>query len=178
MSSTTKFRFKNMALQRHCERLKGARQSSLWIASSLLLLAMTILIPISALAQEPDPATLENRLALARQMQEFRPVKEQVDTAIEMYIAQIPEAQRETYKAAIRDALNYQALEKLSVDAMAETYTEAELRALVEHYSKPEARSASDKYETYAGKVYPEITRMLDKAMMRLKMGADNNPSP
>lgn len=142
-----------------------------------LILAFVILFPsVSAFAQNADPGPLENRLALAKQMQELRPVKEQVDTAIEMYIAQIPEAQREAYKLSIRKALNYQALEKLSVDAMAETYTEAELKALVEHYSKPEARSASDKYEAYAGKVYPEITRMLDKAMMGVKTG--NAPSP
>jgi hypothetical protein len=67
--------------------------------------------------------------------------------------------------------LNYEALEKISIDAMAETYTVAELEAMNEYYSKPEAKSAQPKYSNYANKVFPEITRMLDEAVMRVRTG-------
>jgi hypothetical protein len=163
---------KEKSFNRHCERLKGARQSMLWIASSLLLLAMTVNVTTAFAQETPDPATFEQRLELAKKMHEFRPVKEQVDKAIDAYVSNMPQEQQEDFRTALTTALNYDALEKLSVDAMTETYTLEELTAMVDYYGKPEARSASDKYDVYAGKVYPEIGKMLDKAIMRVKTGA------
>ena len=163
---------------RHRERTKRAWRSRHWIAASLALLAITF-VSVSVYAQEEaavqaDAAPqgdLDVRLALAKKMHEFRPVKEQVDKAIEAYVVTLPEQQREVFRTALQNALNYGALEKISVDAMMETYTEGELTAMVEFYTKPEARSASDKYDQYAAKVYPEIGKMLDQALMRLKTG-------
>lgn len=161
---------------RHCERLKGARQSILWIASSLLLLAMTVNMTAfaqdTAQGQPEDKGNLDKRIELATQMHRFRPVKEQVDKAIDSYVSTVPEADRERYRTAFQSILNYDALEKISVDAMVETYTQAELQAMVDFYSKSEARTASDKYEQYAGKVYPEIGKMMDRAIIRLKTGS------
>ncbi len=159
-----------MSVKRHCERLKGARQSRLWIASSLTLLAMTIMA-FPVIAQDADDGSLERRLELARQMQDIRPARDQVDAAIKQFTARLPANEQESYAAALRSMLNYKVLEKISIDAYADTFTAEELAAMVEYYSKPEARSASDKSGKYAEKVYPEIIRMLDKAMMRVKTG-------
>ena len=73
----------------------------------------------------------------------------------------------------MRGVLNYQAIEKISIDAMAETYTLPELQAMVDYYSKPEAISAAAKDQAYGQKVYPEIMRMLDAAMMKVRTGGD-----
>ena len=54
---------------------------------------------------------------------------------------------------------------------MAEIYTLPELEAMVEYYSKPEAKSAAEKQEAYQDKVGPEITKMLDKALMEMRTG-------
>lgn len=137
-----------------------------------VLLSLSVPVFAAETVTTVDPATLEQRLELAKKMHEFRPVKQQVDNAIDAYVSGMPEKDREPFRTALSTALNYQALETLSVDAMAETYTLEELTAMVEYYSKPEARSASDKYNIYAGKVYPEIGKMLDKAIMRVKTGA------
>lgn len=82
-----------------------------------------------------------------------------------------PEGERETFKTAMRNVFNVTALEKISTDAYAESFTVEELRAMVEYYSKPEAISATEKFQNYANIVYPEIMRMLDRAAIRIKTG-------
>ncbi len=129
--------------------------------------------PGAPVAAESAPAedAFDRRLDLAEKMQALNPARKQVDSAIEKYVATLPQNEREVYRAGLRNILNYQALEKISVDAYAETFTEAELAAMVAYYSKPEAISARDKHNEWGKKVYPEIVRMLDKAMMRVKTG-------
>jgi len=115
--------------------------------------------------------TYDERVELAKQMHELRPVRDQVEGAINQYAQTRPPAERESFKTAMRNVFNVKALEKISVDAYAETFTVEELRAMVEYYSKPEARSASAKTAQYGAIVYPEIVRMLDRAAIRLRAG-------
>lgn len=126
--------------------------------------------PTQAPAQ--DPSDLDERTALAKKMHDINPARDQINGAIDDVAQSQPEAERETFKTAMRSILNYQAIEKISIDAMAETYTKAELEAMVEYYSKPEAKSAAKKDDLYNQKVYPEIGRMLDQAMMRIRTGS------
>ena len=126
-----------------------------------------------AAAQAPvDNADLDARTALAKKMHQINPTRDQINGAIDDVAMGQPEEEREAFKTAMRNVLNYQTIEKISVDAMAETYTKPELEAMVEYYSKPEAKSASDKDAVYNSKVYPEIARMLDQAMMRIRTGS------
>lgn len=120
-----------------------------------------------------DPATLDQRVALAKRWHELMPVpvRDQVNGAIDEVANTQPENEREIFRANMRNALNYQALEKISIDAMAEIYTVPELQARVDYYSKPEAQSAAKKDNSYAEKIYPEIIRMLDKAIMQARTG-------
>ena len=141
----------------------------------LPLLACLVMVKSSAYAEglpmvAEDP-TYDERIELATKMHELRPVRAQVDGAIEQYALTRPESERISFKSAMRNVFNIKALEKISIDAYAETFTVEELRAMVEYYSKPEARSASDKINAYAEIVYPEIIRMLDRAAIRLKTG-------
>lgn len=125
----------------------------------------------AAPAPQQDPATLEQRVTLAKKMHEIRPTQDQVFAAIDQVAQSQPESERADFVAAMRSILNIAAIEKMSVDAMAETYTAEELKAMVDYYSKPEAKSAAEKDVIYSGKVYPEIIRMLDQAMMRIRTG-------
>ncbi|MCD8563161.1 MAG: hypothetical protein LRY54_03795 [Alphaproteobacteria bacterium] len=120
-----------------------------------------------ALAEEGDAHKWE----LAKQMQELRPVRGQVEHAIDIAAQRLPEEQRSAFEAAMMRQMDFQAIDKIATDFMAETFTEAELAAMVEYYSKPEAKSAADKLPQYQEKVGPEIIRMIDKAMMKLKTG-------
>jgi hypothetical protein len=134
---------------------------------ALFVLCLFVSFPV--LAQ--DMGSLDKRLELAQKMHDIRPTKDQVETAIDEVAATQPPSERESFKTAMRGALNYKAIEKISIDAMAEIYSEKELQSMLDYYSKPEAMSAIDKERDYAEKVYPEITKMLDQALMRVKTG-------
>jgi hypothetical protein len=145
----------------------------------LALVAMPTLVlaadtaPAVEAAPKQDPADLDERIALSKEWHKLMPisVREQIDAAVDQVAQTQPENEREVFKANMKAVLNYQALEKISIDAMADTYTVAELKAMNEYYAKPEAKSAQPKYNTYANIVFPEITRMLDQAMMRVRTG-------
>ena len=129
---------------------------------------MTIIIVSPAHADEAA-----RKLELAQSMHELRPVSEQVQVAIDQFAqTQAPE-QREAFKLAMEDAFDIEMLEEKSVQAYIDTFTTEELEAMVEYYSKPEARSASDKFSNYAAIVYPEIVRMLDAAVMKIRTGGN-----
>lgn len=136
-----------------------------------ILFVVVALCVLSApvFAQEGGDPT--KRQELAKKMHEINPTADQINAAIDDVALAQPEAEREAFKLAMRNALNYEALDKISTDAMAEVYTESESQSMVDYFSKPEAQSAAKKEEQYNAKVYPEITRMLDQAMMRVRTG-------
>lgn len=139
-----------------------------YLISALVVLILAFNLP--AIAQEGDSA-IDKRIELAEKMHELRPTRDQVYTAIDQFAQSRPEAERDGFKAAMRNAFNVKTLEKISINAYAETYTVEELEAMVEYYSKPAAISAAAKSEDYASIVYPEIIRMLDRAAMRVRTG-------
>lgn len=113
----------------------------------------------------------DRRLLLAKEMLDIRPARQQLENAVDSYINNYMFTQSEKDQQAVRSALlskvNAKALEKLSVDAYAEIFTLQELKAMVEYYSKAEARSAADKQSLLSQRIAPEIVRMLDQAIMR-----------
>ncbi len=125
----------------------------------------------TAPATSDEAASFARRLELAKKMHDFRPAAEQVDNAIDSVSKRLPGTEAETFKANMRNLLNYRSIEQISINAMAQTYTEEELAAMVEYYSKPEAQSASKKFQVYQDKVTPDIVRMIDQAVMKLRTG-------
>lgn len=124
-------------------------------------------------AASPAADDFQQRLDLAKEMHKIRPTKQQVDAAVESISVRIPADQRDAFKANMRSILNYNAIEKISINAMAETFSIEELEAMVEYNKKPEAQSAADKMSEYQSKVSPEIIQMIDKAIMRMRTGTE-----
>ena len=123
-------------------------------------------------ADDDKSTAFQERLTLARQINDVRPAANQIDTAIDAIAMNVPLAGRDAFKSNMRNLLNYRTIEKISINAMAETYTAAELKAMVDYYSMPEAISAQKKLEEYQRKVEPEIIRMIDAAVMQMRTGA------
>lgn len=142
-----------------------------WIVAVALVFATTFLLGLSANAADEG---FKTRLEIARKIQGVRPVRDQVDNAVEQYLqSRVPPQQRESYRRALQNAVSYKALEKISVDAYAETFTEKELSSMLEYYQKPESISAARKVPQYSNIILPEIVRMLDRAMMRVRTGGE-----
>lgn len=117
-----------------------------------------------------DP-TWDSRYALAKKMNELNPAADQINAAIEQVSINVPARERPAFTLALRKILDFNALEEESIKAMATVFTENELKAMVEYYSKPEAKSISAKMMDYQKLVAPKITRMLDEAMMKVRTG-------
>lgn len=125
----------------------------------------------AAKAELEDEAVLAKKVELAKKMHAIRPTREQVDAAVDRAAMSIPQFQRAAFIASMRSVLNYNAIERISIDSMVETYTLKELEAMVAYYSTPEAISASKKVGRWAQAVQPEIIHMIDKAMLRVRTG-------
>ena len=115
----------------------------------------------------------EQRLELAEQMLDIRPARVQLESALDQYIANYmfnqPDHEQKIFRSAMLNVMNHKALNKIAVDAYAETFTVEELVAMVEYYAKPEAQSARKKQGELNRKISPEIIHMLDQALMRIR---------
>jgi len=124
-----------------------------------------------AKAENEDDALLAKKIKLAKEMHKIRPTREQVNSAVRKASMSLSEYEQASFISAMESMLNYNAIERISVDAMVETYSHKELVSMVEYFSKPEAMSASKKILPWARKVQPEIAHMIDRAMMRIRTG-------
>lgn len=119
-------------------------------------------------AKGPD---YPERLGLAQKMHEIRPAKQQIEDAVNTAANRLPAAAREDFRAQMMRSIDIAALEKHSVEVMAETFTKAELEKMVGYFGTPEAQSIAQKMAIYQSIMMPVITQMLDKAAMEARTG-------
>ncbi|MCB1784085.1 MAG: DUF2059 domain-containing protein [Alphaproteobacteria bacterium] len=138
-----------------------------------------------AVAEDVDEATLAKKLALARDFHVLWSTHQQIDDAIRRASYTLPPKDREGFIAAMTSVLNYNAIDKISIDAMVDTFTLDEIQAMVDYYRNPAGLSAMKKTNDWGKKVQPEVTRMIDKAMMKVRTGGlpgdsavENKPAP
>lgn len=142
--------------------------------SSLFIVCIGFFVVLTSVAWAAQgEADLKTRLALAKRMVEVKPVREQVEAAVDAYIKMglpnFAKGEQEIFRATLLKMVNSEALEQAVLDSYAETFTQAELEAMIEYYEKPEARSATEKQEAFTAKIYPEIIKMLDQAIIRMR---------
>jgi hypothetical protein len=166
------------------------QSNHLWIASSLLLLAITTVVFLSSIAHaqdeaEADIAVEENtplkdlgedddvktRIELAREMHEIWPIRVKVENALERISERVEASQRVRFKAAMRQAIKFEALEQASEEAMADIFTAKELQAMIDFYGSKEGRSVSHKTADYERALEPLLVKMIDKAILDTKLG-------
>ena len=135
-----------------------------------LLIALSLLsLPLAAKAED-----MGKKLEIAQQLLELRPVGPQIEAAVDRYIRSFlmnaPEEAQERARASLLGLINARALEQTTIDAYAETYSLAELEVMAAYFAQPEARSAAAKNAVFNAKIAPQITEMLDQALMRVRM--------
>ena len=69
-------------------------------------------------------------------------------------------------------AFDYAAFRQTVINIMTRTFTAAELQKMVDYNSSPEAQSIARKMPAYQASLQPEMTRMLDVALMVARTGA------
>lgn len=128
----------------------------------------------SPVSEEVNEENYEKRLELSRQMHEIWPIRPKVESVLDAIAQQIEPTKRLRLKSALREALEFKALEEASIDAMAEIFTEDELKAMIGFYGSKEGRSVSHKTEDYEKALEPILTKMMDKALLNLKLGEES----
>ncbi|MCI5060418.1 MAG: hypothetical protein MRY79_05025 [Alphaproteobacteria bacterium] len=116
--------------------------------------------------------SLDERLKFSRQMHEIWPIRPKVESALEAAARSFSSGERLSFKARMREAIDFDALQKASVEAMADIFTAEELQAMVEFYGSKEGRSVSHKTADYEAALQPILVKMLDSALMDSRFGS------
>ena len=137
----------------------------------ILCLGLVFSMPAYAEKLGTEGEGFAKRQELAQIMHDIWPVRLQVEEALEDLALAYPSQQRAVFKSAMRKAIKYKELERSSVNAMAKNFSQDELQAMVNFYGSKVGRSISAKIDDYQQLVEPSITRMLDAALMDVKIG-------
>lgn len=116
-------------------------------------------------------ADYEQRLELSREMHEIWPIRPKVESALDNLVQQVEPQNRMQMKSALRKAIKFGALEEASIDAMADIFTEDELKAMIDFYGSKEGRSVSFKTDDYERALQPIMIKMIDKALLEARLG-------
>ncbi len=135
---------------------------------ALVFVSFPVFAQEDAAVVEPSKTTLE----LAQKMHDIWPIRTRMESALENVAQNFPPERRTEILAMMRKSIQYDQLEEESIKAMAEIFNEDELKAMIEFYGSDAGRSVSIKTGDYEAAIRPVLTKMMDKAMMDLKLGA------
>lgn len=135
----------------------------------LLLSLVALQAQAQTAAQNPD---MQKRVALAARMADLTPPRAAVDDAIQAIASRAAPEDRAKEQQAMSAAFDYPAFRQIVITRMAETFTTPELQKMVDYNSSPEAQSIAKKMPAYQTSLQPDMTRMLDVALMVARTGA------
>ena len=136
-----------------------------------LVLFCALWVAISVAAHAQDASDEAERAALAEKLGTIKPVREQVQSAVEQIVRTTPPDQQALFRARMLDSVDFNALEKVSADAMAEIFTAEELEAMIAYFGSEEGRSIIEKMPIYQELMRPAMVKELDKALMEVRTG-------
>ncbi len=117
---------------------------------------------------EGDPA---KRLDLATKMADLSPPRDVVEIAINQIISTAPAAEQQELRSKMMSAYDFDGFRQTVIKSMADTFSEAELQAMVDYNSTPESKSIAKKMSAYQAKIRPDMTKKMDVALMVARTG-------
>lgn len=136
-----------------------------------VFLSLAVFVYVGPVYADEADAAFERRLVLARQMNDIRPARQQVEEAVDMAIVKLSMNDRDVFKEEILSSFDFEKLEKLSVGTMTDIFAENELQRMVDYFGATEAQSISRKQKIYQQILQPEIIKTLDRAFMKIRTG-------
>lgn len=118
---------------------------------------------------KPKVSMKDVRYELSEKVLEVRPLDQQVERAIQQLTSRMPVQKRERVRTVLRNAMDIEYLEHLSLKVMAELFTEKELKTFIEYYSRPEIQSMEKKMEEFNRRISPSISLMVEEALGEMK---------
>lgn len=142
-------------------------RSNIWAIAAFILL---LTLPVFAV-QAASPETT----ALAKNYVATVPVENEVRMAIEQMSLQVPAEQRVLFKQLGEKSIDYNRLRAAAEQAVAETFTDEEIKAMTEFYKSPVGQSVRTKMPEYDKRMQPVMTSIMQDFVKRLQ---ENNVLP
>ena len=120
-----------------------------------LVVLATVLFTAVPLFGAESPDTPQARLEAARRYMAVSDFSKLLDSSIEAGVKTLPPEQQAVAAALLKKHLRYEALEGLTLAAMAKNFTTRELDALARFYGSAEGKSAMAKFGAYMSDVVP-----------------------
>ncbi len=133
-----------------------------------LTVCLLSLLALPVWAQDADKA---QRLEMAKKLSMVNPVSRQIESSIKRVGESWGLSEKEKFQREMMAKIDMASVEKASVEALADTFTAAELQVMIDYYSKPETAQIIEKMPVYQGLVQPGIAREIDRALMALRTG-------
>lgn len=146
-------------------------RKTLLLAGALMMIGAPASFAQDAAATKVDPAEMQERLKYAAAFQDVRPVRDVINESFETVSLTLPEAEREEFMRFVQLRVDYDKIEELSIKTIAELYTVPELKAMIAYYGSQDGKTAEAKAASYTDKISPEITKVIDAALMDAKYG-------
>jgi hypothetical protein len=116
----------------------------------------------SLAAEKIDPKT-----ALAIKIHEKVDIRKRLFKALDILTQFMTPTEKLDFWSRMDKAITKDDINDISIKAMADTYTEAELQAMLDFYSSPAGQSAEGKRAEYEAKVSPQYTKLIDEAVVK-----------
>lgn len=133
-----------------------------------LTVCLLSLLALPAGAQDDDKA---QRLEMAKKLNMVNPVSRQIEASVKRVGESWGLSEKEKFQREMMAKIDMASVEKASMEALADTFTLAELQVMIDYYSKPETAKIIEKMPVYQGLVQPGIAREIDRALMALRTG-------
>lgn len=140
----------------------------------ILFIALNLVLSFPAFAQDLESSIspdYQKRAELAKEMHKIRPIRLQIEEAMDVLAQDYPVPERVAFKAGIRKSIQFDKLEQESIKIMVDLYTVEELQAMVGFHGSQEGRAIYAKESDYISQMNPLMTRMIDKAIMNARLG-------
>lgn len=132
--------------------------------SSLLIILLFAASPVLAQGVDQADPGKEQRLALAREFVDLPPtVEEAMMEYLDILEKSLLEVDRSEFRSYVLSQIRFDVLEEVMVQALAEQFTEAELRAKLQFFGSPEGRSITRKMGAYQLQVAKAMQEELNR---------------
>jgi hypothetical protein len=132
-------------------------------------LGLLVAVLLSAEAYSQDD--LASRRAAAERYEAMMPITKMLDESIQQMALSLPNHQRDTLVAQLRQAVDDEQLRAVALDKMAAVFTVEELDALTTFYGSTVGQSIVTKFPVYMAEMLPVIELEIARAAQRLRGG-------